>query len=167
MVINLIINTCQVLILTPDRVFWNEMSWTIMFETQATLLSFPSPPRLWYEKNLVQNQNQKIPSLKFKLRITITTTYLMPWPGPQLIWWTWTLEQPVCMDTQSSPVKKRNNLEFNTQSPGKMLSLFFLCWSYTRIFLLFRSHDSVKFYHSKEFQFLFAVQVRVRNAICS
>jgi hypothetical protein len=38
-------------------------------------------------------------------------TYLIPCPGPQLIWWRWTLEQPVCMDTQSSPVKKREQIK--------------------------------------------------------
>lgn len=38
--------TCQVLILRPDRVFWIVISLTMILETHATELSFPSPPRL-------------------------------------------------------------------------------------------------------------------------
>lgn len=73
-------HTCHVLILTPFIVFFITTSLTVIFETQAFVLSFPSPPML------------------------------IPCPGPQFMLCTYTLVQPVCIDTQSSPVqiKKKN-----------------------------------------------------------
>jgi hypothetical protein len=41
-----IIVTCHVLILTPYSAFWTMMFSATTSETQARLLSFPSPPRL-------------------------------------------------------------------------------------------------------------------------
>lgn len=49
------------------------MSRTVIFETQALVLSFPSPPML------------------------------IPCPGPQLTLCMYTFVHPVCIDTQSSP----------------------------------------------------------------
>jgi hypothetical protein len=52
-----------------------------------------------------------------KIKVNLVIYYLIPCPGPQLIWWTWTLEQPVCMDTQSSPVKRDNRIRnYNVRS---------------------------------------------------
>lgn len=106
--------TCQVLIRTPARVFCIEISSTMISETHATLLSFPSPPMLWSQtKTNTKNKKQKISKnwksniVNTKWKFTIIYINLMPWPGPQLMWWIWTLEEPVWMDTQSSPVYKK------------------------------------------------------------
>jgi hypothetical protein len=65
--------TCHVFILTPVKVLSIATSRTVTFETQALLLSLPSPP------------------------------ILIPCPGPQLTLCIYTCEHPVCIDTQSSP----------------------------------------------------------------
>ena len=67
------IHTCHVLILTPFIVLCITTSRTVMFETQALVLSFPRLPML------------------------------IPCPGPQLTLCMYTFEHPVCMETQSSP----------------------------------------------------------------
>lgn len=67
------IHTCHVLILTPFIVLCIMTSRTVMFETQALVLSFPRLPML------------------------------IPCPGPQLTLCMYTFEHPVCIETQSSP----------------------------------------------------------------
>lgn len=73
-------HTCHVLILTPFIVFCITTSLTVMFETQAFVLSFPRLPML------------------------------IPCPGPQFMLCTYTLVHPVCMETQSSPVRNQKSL---------------------------------------------------------
>lgn len=68
--------TCHVFILTPFIVLCIMMSLTVTFETQALVLSFPSPPML------------------------------IPCPGPQFTLCMYMFVHPVCMDTQSSPVEE-------------------------------------------------------------
>lgn len=65
--------TCHVLILTPFIVLCITISLTVMFETQALVLSLPKLPML------------------------------IPCPGPQFTLRMYTFEHPVCMETQSSP----------------------------------------------------------------
>lgn len=72
--------TCHVFILTPVMVLRITVLRTVTFETQALVLSFPSPPML------------------------------MPCPGPQFMSWIYMFEHPVCMEIQSSPGKSFNGI---------------------------------------------------------
>lgn len=74
-IVTIVLNafTCHVLILTPFIESCMLTSLTVMFETQALVLSFPKLPML------------------------------IPCPGPQLTLCTYTFEHPVCIEMQSSP----------------------------------------------------------------
>lgn len=70
-------STCHVLILTPFIVLCIVISRTVMFETQAFVLSLPRLPML------------------------------IPCPGPQFTLCMYTFEHPVWIETQSSPERIR------------------------------------------------------------
>lgn len=72
--------TCQVLIRTPVIVLCITTSRTVILETQALVLSLPRLPML------------------------------IPCPGPQFTLWTYTLEQPVWIEIQSSPEKTEESI---------------------------------------------------------